>query len=319
MAVLLSVGFKQWDATEGQTEFGVPFEFEKDEHVTVFKNTTKLTLTTDYTLSGAGSDSGGTVTLVAGATADDLITVRLDIPIERLVDFPQAGNFKSSSLNDELDRLFLLQKQLVSLMDRKIGFSDTAVVSNFVLPDPDAGKFWRVSADKRTFDQVDIASQGSLAVPIEISKGGTGSTTVSGAKTNLGFLDSDDIGVSVQAYDPDTLKADTSDELTAGYTVTAHTLTISSGTITPDFTTRNILKATLTENIMLANPSNTNVAGSWIIYLTEDATGGRAVTFGSDYKIASGEITTTADTVNILYVTSDGGGTYDVVIAQRGA
>ena len=299
MVVLLSEGFKQHTATQGQTQFNVPFEFEKNEYVKAFKNTVTLALGVDYTLTGAGSDSGGTLTLTSGATAGDIITVRLDVPIERNVDFPQAGNFKSSSLNSDLDRIVLILKQLFDLMDRKVGFKDTDVVTDFDLPTPEAGKFWKVSADALTFDQVDIVDQGQLDIPVAVSNGGTGATTVAGAKSNLGFLDSGDIGVSVQAHDADTLKADTTDELTAGFTAAIHDAgTKSTGTFTPAFADGNFQKYVNGGAHTLAPPSTGN--GTMILQVTNNASAGAVTTSG--FTKVTGDTITTTDGDDFLFV-----------------
>ncbi len=61
------------------------------------------------------------------------------------------------------------------------------------------------------------------------------------ARTNLGVA----IGSDVEAFDADILKADTADELTAGFSAAAHSAgTKSSGTYTPDVDDGNFQFAT---------------------------------------------------------------------------
>ena len=49
----------QYTATSGQTVFSVPFEFFENADLKVYKNSTLLTLTTHYTVTGAGVTGGG--------------------------------------------------------------------------------------------------------------------------------------------------------------------------------------------------------------------------------------------------------------------
>ena len=135
----------------------------------------------------------------------------------------------------------------------------------------------------------------------------------------LGALTSADIGVTVQGYDVNTLKADANNKLAAGFSVNPLALINSAGTVTPNLALRNIFTFTLTGNITLGNPSNLDNGGSWVIYLTQDSIGGHVVTFDTDYRLASGSFRTEPNTVNILYITSPGDGVYDVVITQRGS
>jgi hypothetical protein len=65
--------------------------------------TTTLALTTDYTVSGVGVAGGGNITLVTGASVNDVITVTGATPLARTTDFSQAGDFLASDLNTQLD------------------------------------------------------------------------------------------------------------------------------------------------------------------------------------------------------------------------
>ena len=60
-----------------------------------------------------------------------------------------------------------------------------------------------------------------------------------------------------------------------------------SGTITPDLTIGNDLSVTLTGNATLANPSALTPGTSGHISITQDATGGRTLAFGSYWKFGS--------------------------------
>ena len=70
----------------------------------------------------------------------------------------------------------------------------------------------------------------------------------------------------------------------------------------------NVMTLTLAHNATLDNPSNLG-AGRYTFVITQDATGGRTLAFGTSYKFASGAdttLSTAANSVNVLTCTSDG-------------
>lgn len=70
-----------------------------------------------------------------------------------------------------------------------------------------------------------------------------------------------------------------------------------TGTVTPDLSTGVHFTGTLTANITLANPTNPKPGQAGVIYLTQDGTGGRTITWGANYKFEDSTaplLTTTA-------------------------
>ena len=85
----------------------------------------------------------------------------------------------------------------------------------------------------------------------------------------------------------------------------------STGTVTIDFTTANIITATLTGTTTFANPTTESVGQSGSIILTQDGTGSRTASWGSQFKWVGGTaptLTTTAaavDRIDYLVVAAD--------------
>lgn len=83
----------------------------------------------------------------------------------------------------------------------------------------------------------------------------------------------------------------------------AITALTDGATITPDFSAANNFSVTLGGNRTLANPSNQTAGQSGAIVITQDGTGSRTLSFGSNWKFPNGTaptLTTTANKVDVL-------------------
>lgn len=85
---------------------------------------TRLVLDTDYTVSGAGTQPGGTVTLTAEAQAGDLYALFGDETGERITDFV-GETLTAADLNAELDRVAQALLDLRRTIGRRLGVDET--------------------------------------------------------------------------------------------------------------------------------------------------------------------------------------------------
>ena len=84
-------------------------------------------------------------------------------------------------------------------------------------------------------------------------------------------------------------------------------VTLTDGaTITPDFSTGNNFTVTLGDNVLnrtLANPTNTTVGQSGVLYIVQDGTGSRTLGVGTHWHFPAGTaptLTTTANAVDVF-------------------
>jgi len=205
----------------------------------------------------------------------------------------------------------------------------TDFASKDTLPSGDSAKIVRGTEIDAEFEALETAvnSKYDSASTIAVANGGTGATTASGARTNLGLVIGTDvqaydadlttlgaggssarsflglvIGTDVQAYDADTAKTDVVQSFSVAQRGTITALTDGS-TITPDFAAANNFSLTIGGNRTLANPTNLTAGQSGIIVITQDGTGSRTLAYGSYFKFSNGTaptLTTTASAVDVL-------------------
>jgi hypothetical protein len=101
----------------GLGPYSFTFEVLDQNDLAVYFNATKLTLTTDYTVT-VNANGTGSVTIVTGTnvpstpTASDQIVIVGARDIERTTDFVTAGDLRASALNEQLDGQIIMIQQI---------------------------------------------------------------------------------------------------------------------------------------------------------------------------------------------------------------
>ena len=103
----------QYTATASQTVFTVPFEFLANADLAVYVDGVLKTLTTDYTLTGANTTGGGTLTFVTGRTAGEIVTILGDLAYSRDTNkYTKYGLLPAEVLEADFDAMQVQVKQL---------------------------------------------------------------------------------------------------------------------------------------------------------------------------------------------------------------
>jgi len=108
-----------FSGSAGTGPYAFTFEVLDQNDVAVYKNATKLTLTTNYTVA-VNANGTGSVTLGVAATASDSITIIGARDIERTTDFVTAGDLRASALNEQLDGQIIMVQQIAEENKRQI-------------------------------------------------------------------------------------------------------------------------------------------------------------------------------------------------------
>jgi hypothetical protein len=161
------------------TLFTVPFYFLLDSDLELILQdnsayppiVTTLVLDSDYTVSGAGSLSGGSVTLSIAPTSSQQLTILRSVDLDQLTQYVPNDPFPASSHERALDKLTMQVQQLQEIVSRCIKFpaSDTDTAT---LP----------SAAQRAGNVLAFDSNGN-AITLPVSPGGSVAVTQGAAGT----------------------------------------------------------------------------------------------------------------------------------------
>lgn len=110
---------------------------------------TTLTLDSDYSVSGAGNESGGSIT-VTGQASGDVITIVRTVPYTQLVDLVPLTKLSETSLEQALDKLTMMSQQLKRSIDAS-GFLLIRTPSTALGVDGDGNWIQRSADDSFSF------------------------------------------------------------------------------------------------------------------------------------------------------------------------
>lgn len=114
-----------YTATASQTIFVVPFVFFEDTNLLVYQNDVILTLDTDYTVTGAEDEDGGTVTFATGATVGDSIVIARHVTIEQTTHIPPSGPLDVPAINIQISRIIAMLQEVADSDNRSIRQPDS--------------------------------------------------------------------------------------------------------------------------------------------------------------------------------------------------
>jgi microcystin-dependent protein len=117
------------------TAFAFPYYFlDEDDLTVILKNNTtgvetEQTITTHYTVSGAGVESGGTITFVSAPASGVTIVIYRDPTAIQDLDLEENDPFPAANLERALDKVVMVAQRLKDRVDRSItlpeGFTDS--------------------------------------------------------------------------------------------------------------------------------------------------------------------------------------------------
>jgi len=159
----------QYTSTAGQTIFTYDYPIYDETDLLVYQtpagaiaddSTDLLTLNLNYTVTGVGTETGGTIVLNIGASENDIITIISNQLTERTFDYQSGGDITASQLNLDLDKdVIMAQQNQTAINTLYPKYQNSAVVldKDLRLPLLGASQLWVMNSSNTQI----------LAVPIE--------------------------------------------------------------------------------------------------------------------------------------------------------
>ena len=114
-----------YNGDDSTVDFAISWEyFAKSDVRVTLRNAagveTTWVLDTDYTLTAAGDDDGGTLTATTAPATGETLVIELDTPNTQTASLPLGGSFPSDDVEDAIDRLTQIAAKIEQLFNRSL-------------------------------------------------------------------------------------------------------------------------------------------------------------------------------------------------------
>lgn len=271
----------QYVGDGAQTLFTYPFPIFADADMEVYLDAALQA--SGYSVAGAGVSGGGTVTFETAPGSGVVVTLVRNVGIERTSDFQESGEFRAKVINDELDKEVAMIQQVNDKVVRSLRLSQTDTATGLELP----------AKAERAGNLLGFDAEGD-----PIATGGTSGGVAVSSFMETVLDDSDGAGARATLG---ALGADTSETLSAGFLAASHDLGSIAGDLTPEIADGNLQHGTLSADITLNLPSDTDQGYLEIELLNS---GARALTVAAGYTQVSGSFDGTDGYRNALRISA---------------
>jgi hypothetical protein len=146
----------------------------------VYVNGTLKTVDSDYTVSGVGSDSGGTVTFATAPASGQRVILLREVPLTQSTTYTNAGKFPAASHEATLDKLTMAIQQLKERLDRAPVMAPTNSVglTPLAMPASAPSSYIRWNSAGTALENAAVLTDTqTIPIPLPTTQGGTGLNT----------------------------------------------------------------------------------------------------------------------------------------------
>lgn len=161
------------------TAYTYTFKITDKTHLKVYVNGTLKTVDTDYTVSGVGSDSGGTVTFTTAPTSGHRVIILREVPLTQVTTYTNAGKFPAASHEATLDKLTMAIQQLKERLDRApvLTVPNSPGLTPLAMPASFPSAYIRWNSAGTALETATVLTGQPISLPLSAGNGGTGLST----------------------------------------------------------------------------------------------------------------------------------------------
>ncbi len=191
----------RYNADGVQTVFTYPFPIFASEDLAVSFDGAPQS--SGFTVAGAGQTAGGTVTFDTAPADGVIVMLERRMPLERLTDFLEGGDFSAQAINTELDFLIAAIQQVGRDQAPMLRYTDDEAPGGVILParTQRANKVLGFDGDG---DPVAVSAEGTMAAP-DFTASGTGAVTRTSSDKFADLVSIKDFGAVGDGTTDDTL------------------------------------------------------------------------------------------------------------------
>jgi len=184
-----------------QTTFQYPFPIFASEDLSVYFDGAEQF--NGFDVSDAGETSGGVIEFDTPPSNGTVLTLERRLPLERITDFIEGGDFSAQAINNELDYLTGSLQQIDRDISPMLRYSDHEVPGNVDIPNRNQRANMALGFDGNG-DPIAVSLEGSMSSP-DYTASGTGSITRTSNNKFSDFVSVKDFGAKGDSLTDDTL------------------------------------------------------------------------------------------------------------------